>query len=214
MEEPIIVLGMHRSGTSAVAGVMNHLGVDMGRVGEPMPDNPRGHWEDLDLMALNRDLLKLAGGEWYLPPPHQAVMAAGEGMADRLADWWNLRSSSGPWGAKDPRLCLTLDAWLAQKPVSVRPRYVVVSRNPWASAKSLEKRHGGQLSLWFTLTGYYLNNLGQKLDDLGDFLPMQFENLIARPRDEVARLADWLGVEVTDQALEFVEPELDHQGQA
>src|SRR5262249_1740037 len=69
----IVVLGMHRSGTSALAGMLHHLGVALGD--ELMPataDNPRGYWEHRDIVAINDRLMTELGRTWHdvrpLPP--------------------------------------------------------------------------------------------------------------------------------------------------
>ena len=56
----VVVLGMHRSGTSMIASILNKLGVSMGKVmlGKT-PSNPLGHFEDKDFYNLNRKILKL-----------------------------------------------------------------------------------------------------------------------------------------------------------
>ena len=56
----IVVLGMHRSGTSAISAGMQVLGVEFGdRLLPPVKgDNDKGYWEDIDLCALNVKCLK------------------------------------------------------------------------------------------------------------------------------------------------------------
>ena len=50
----IIVLGMHRSGTSALTGVLNRVGVNLGdNLVAPEADNPAGYWENLDVNNAN-----------------------------------------------------------------------------------------------------------------------------------------------------------------
>jgi hypothetical protein len=60
-----IVLGMHRSGTSALAGMLHHLGVELGdRLMQASPDNPRGYWEHRDIVAVNHKLMAELGCSW------------------------------------------------------------------------------------------------------------------------------------------------------
>src|SRR6185312_12242151 len=62
----ILVLGMHRSGTSAVTRVLNLLGADLGsRLVAPAADNPAGFWEHADAVKINDDLLQALGRTWY-----------------------------------------------------------------------------------------------------------------------------------------------------
>src|SRR5690606_4349244 len=63
--EAIIVLGMHRSGTSAVSGVLAKLGAQAPRsLMPPTQDNPRGYWESSELMKFHDRVLESAGHRW------------------------------------------------------------------------------------------------------------------------------------------------------
>ena len=67
----VYVLGMHRSGTSALARVIDLLGVPVADDGllAPSEDNPAGYWEPLDLVLFNQVLLRELGGRTMAPPP-------------------------------------------------------------------------------------------------------------------------------------------------
>src|SRR5580700_7972119 len=61
----LVVLGMHRSGTSALAGMLHHLGVALGnRLMPATSDNPRGYWEHAEIVAANERLLASLGWGW------------------------------------------------------------------------------------------------------------------------------------------------------
>src|ERR1700722_9316263 len=61
----LIVLGMHRSGTSALTGVLHHLGVALGeRLMPTSPDNPRGYWEHNDIVDVDHRLMATFGRTW------------------------------------------------------------------------------------------------------------------------------------------------------
>lgn len=61
----LVVLGMHRSGTSSVAGALALLGAAPPRtLMEPGEDNPRGFWESLVLMEVNDSLLAAGASNW------------------------------------------------------------------------------------------------------------------------------------------------------
>lgn len=68
---PICITGMHRSGTSMIARMLNICGVYLGKPDELMPpaaDNPDGFWEHLGFRQLNDDILALNGAAWDFPP--------------------------------------------------------------------------------------------------------------------------------------------------
>src|SRR5579864_4713795 len=61
----LVVLGMHRSGTSALTGMLHHLGVALGdRLMAATPDNPRGYWEHGDIVAIHERLMATLGWGW------------------------------------------------------------------------------------------------------------------------------------------------------
>src|SRR5258706_8380174 len=72
-QDIICVLGMHRSGTSLLARILNLLGVDLGPAEvlttEPIAHNPKGYWEHHEITAISDAILKRYGGSWDEPPP-------------------------------------------------------------------------------------------------------------------------------------------------
>lgn len=141
----IVISGMHRSGTSAVARVVNLLGVDLGaedRMMAPKPDNPTGFWEHASLSAFNDDLLGFLGGRWDDPP----VLLSGWEQDDALEPWREKAEAllEGQFegdiaGWKDPRMSLLLPFW--RTVVNIEPGVLVV-RSPSEVAGSLEARDG------------------------------------------------------------------------
>ncbi|QIB66325.1 hypothetical protein [Kineobactrum salinum] len=68
----VVILGMHRSGTSMVAGELVAAGLYAGAAEELLDaqeDNPVGFWERQDVVALNDQMLETAGGSWFSPRP-------------------------------------------------------------------------------------------------------------------------------------------------
>ena len=68
---PVAIAGMHRSGTSLVARLLNLCGLDLGppeKLTKPSPENPDGFWEYLEFVAVNDELLSRYGGTWNMPP--------------------------------------------------------------------------------------------------------------------------------------------------
>ncbi|HZU91583.1 MAG TPA: hypothetical protein VE993_20190, partial [Stellaceae bacterium] len=144
----VIVLGMHRSGTSALAGMLHHLGVELGgRLMPASPDNPRGYWEHLDIVAVNQTLMAALGRAWDdirpLPPGYERSAAGYE--ARRRFEAVLLRDFAGVglWGLKDPRLCrLAALLHAVLEKLGAAPRFVLVLRHPLEVAASLAGRDG------------------------------------------------------------------------
>jgi hypothetical protein len=127
----ITVLGMHRSGTSAIAGMLADHGVELGPVSEKNRFNPRGNREIRELNRLHDQVLERSGGSWWDPP---ARIRARSGDYRRRNEI--LGSIPGETiGVKDPRLLLVLELWH-----DLDPRPIGVIRNPAAVRESLERR--------------------------------------------------------------------------
>jgi hypothetical protein len=125
----IVVLGMHRSGTSLVAGALHKMGVHMGsRFREPDETSPYGYWEDLDWRDVNKRILNGAGGTWYDPPPLWRIEREVARLAPRIGQLVSERyNKHSLWGMKDPRTALSIPYLHLCFP-STAIRYVLVKR--------------------------------------------------------------------------------------
>lgn len=132
---PLIVLGMHRSGTSFLTGSLQLAGLDLGKHSTKDKHNPKGNRENADIVAFHNDVLAARGAAWNAPPDRDVVWTQDEQVRARalLAAY----DRSGPWGFKDPRSLLMLSAWAALCPDA---RFVGIFRNPVAVARSLVAR--------------------------------------------------------------------------
>jgi len=145
----IVVLGMHRSGTSAVTRVVNLLGADLGqRLMPPMPDsNEKGFWENLDAVDLDERVLTGIGRSWHdirhMPAGWLESAVADEARAaiKRLIE---TEFAAAPlWAVKDPRLCRLMPLWLpVLTELGVEPHILFVVRHPLEVAASLHARDG------------------------------------------------------------------------
>ncbi len=132
---PICVLGMHRSGTSCLTGLLEDAGVALGNVSKCNPHNLKGNQENRRIMHLHDAVLADAGASWYHPPaePLRWQPARLVGLAEILADYHDDRA----WAFKDPRTVFTLPGWLSALP---QLRFVGTFRHPLAVARSLQRR--------------------------------------------------------------------------
>jgi hypothetical protein len=153
--EGVVVLGMHRSGTSLVTRLVSLSGLGLCREDDLLvgdKSNPRGHWESISLLAFNRRLLEELGGTWFCPPtldPERLSRMLERHASDALA---RLRTHHPelPWVWKDPRTCLLMPFWSAV--LGERAAYVLVTRHPLEVSDSLARRSGCTrpfgLALW------------------------------------------------------------------
>lgn len=138
----VVVLGMHRSGTSMVTRMLHHAGFHIGRehrIMPPNPANPLGHYENLDIVDANDEALAELGGSWFSPPTCRG--AAADRVAPRLrAALAALLGEAGdrPVAVKDPRIGLLLPLWWPLLRDVLYP--VLTVRHPLEVARSLEER--------------------------------------------------------------------------
>ena len=157
----IIILGMHRSGTSAVSRLVNMMGAYFAPEEKRMaaaPENPKGFWERTDVMHLNNEILNAAGGSWDQVSQLDLEIINGpdrEKFGGRINDILLEMDAHRPWSLKDPRMCLTLPVWRDHLEI---PLFLFVSRNPVQVARSLEKRNGIPLFVGVALWEYYTVN--------------------------------------------------------
>ncbi|HUB27422.1 MAG TPA: hypothetical protein VL992_18495, partial [Tepidisphaeraceae bacterium] len=154
------VLGMHRSGTSALARLLNLLGADLGRtLLDASDDNPRGFWENRQIVDCHGELLQAVGSylDDFVP----------------LADGWELTAPVAPfrirlldvlrsefegvplWAFKDPRTCRLLPLWHQMlNQLAVSPCFILMVRPPAEVHESLAQRGGYPVnkSMLMTLT--------------------------------------------------------------
>ena len=154
----IVILGMHRAGTSALTRVLSLLGCDLPKtLMQATPTNEAGHWESDAIYKLNDRILESAGSAWHdwtefnpgwfaSPKAEQFKEEAVEVIEDEFG-------GSRLFVLKDPRTCRLLPFWRdVLEDCDVRPLGLLPIRNPLEVAASLQKRNGfepalGQL-LW------------------------------------------------------------------
>ena len=160
----LLVLGMHRGGTSATAGLLAQLGARSPAT--PMRadrNNPHGYWESDRLFRLHDRLLAGAGSAWDDWGPLDAARLAGAGEAGgsaraALADAFTAEFGEVPAAGdlvvvKDPRICRFLPLWLATlADLGAEAKAVLPLRHPLEVAASLARRDGTEpeaaLLLW------------------------------------------------------------------
>ncbi|WP_313574520.1 hypothetical protein [Brevundimonas sp.] len=158
MRLAFVVLGMHRSGTSSVAGLLALLGATPPRtLMGPKPDNPKGFWESEVLMTFDDEILSRAGSVWDDPEPLDQRIFAGEpgtNLRQRAAE--KLHEEFGEADTiviKDPRICRFYPFWRqVLESAGYQPFAVLPIRDPAEVAASLHGRNGMPvdkgLALW------------------------------------------------------------------
>ncbi len=173
----VVILGMHRSGTSMVAGALANAGLFVGLDDDLLrdqDDNPHGFYERTDVVSLNDAILAAVRGSWFDPPLEMSVQRE---YCVELSVILDRLSNDGPWLLKDPRMCLTWPVWEAQL---TDAHLLYVYRNPLSVAKSLASRHGFPYLMGLALWEYYNSRILEMLQGR-QFTALSFDALSENP---------------------------------
>jgi GT2 family glycosyltransferase len=219
----ILVAGMHRSGTSAAARVINLLGADIASdLFDSIPgDNDRGFWESAATYALHDRLFAALDSAWddpySLPDGWRETDAAREAKRAIHAHIDGEFADSRTFVVKDPRATRVLALWLeVLDELRVEPIVVIPFRNPIEIALSLERRDG--LPLAQSLLCYIQGNLDVEWASRGRRRIFHlYDDLIADWRSFAAKLANIGGPDgkaldpaVVGELDRFLSPQLRH----
>jgi len=202
----VIVLGMHRSGTSMISGVLEKLGVDMVKRGlSKNVGNPLGYFEDEGFYNLNERILKIAGGSWYDVPDKDELEFIREKDSKIDLSVTNLikNRESELWGFKDPRTCITIDFYL---PHLKNPYFIVTHRNKEDIVKSFKKRDGTNEFGDEELVDTYRERIDSFFKEHPNLnrLDIDFEKAIDEPKKTVKRIAKFLKIKKNKDAINFI----------
>ncbi|MCF6148434.1 MAG: sulfotransferase [Candidatus Kuenenia sp.] len=147
--QPVIIIGMHRSGTTMLASLLEQLGLF---IGVKKQEND----ESLFFFKLNDWLLRQANASWDNPhnfnfintvfkervlrvlKQHLKGMRRIEYLGfEKFLRYKDIRHVDFPWGWKDPRNTFTIDVW---KDIFPHPKLLHIYRNPIDVANSARKR--------------------------------------------------------------------------
>jgi hypothetical protein len=214
---------MHRSGTSAVTGVLVRLGAAAPRtLLPPADDNPLGFWESAPLLAFHDRLLHAAGSEWDLwsrVVPENMAVDIRQPLEDEFGALLEQEfGESALFAVKDPRMCRLMPFWLhALRARDIRIGVVLALRHPFEVAQSLSRRDGVTaehgLLLWLRHVLDSEVTTREASRTIADY-----EELLRDWRGAVARIGADLGIEWpvlepdAAQAIDaFVQPAMRHQ---
>jgi hypothetical protein len=156
--QALVVAGMHRSGTSAMARLLSLSGATLPeRVMDPGPDNPLGYWEPWEMVALDDEILEAVDSRWdnvFAVKDNDRAWAARGRFLDKAKDFLTYNfGDQDLLVMKDPRSSILAGFWRqALDEIAVDPVYVIMVRHPLEVADSLLARNGSprakSLLLW------------------------------------------------------------------
>lgn len=217
----IFVLGMGRSGTSAITRVLSLCGA---RLPEPLlgasASNLTGHWEPIDAININNAFLSRYGASWYDPTlrlqgeidfsaqERETYIEQIRAFIERCHAGWVLV-------IKEPRIVALADFWFeASRRASITAKVVIPIRHPDQVAASLAARDGVSAELSNVLWLKY-NFLAERSSRHLPRVFVEYLNLLSDWRKEIGRIAERLAVDLSDAdeaaISRFLDPNLHRQ---
>jgi hypothetical protein len=212
----VMVLGMHRSGTSLCAHVLSALGLDMtdnmAAPGweAPRPENPKGHWERWEIVEFHDRILNLLNRSLW---PRGADGLPSVSLAHDFSlpvAWWadprvaelrreitvflQQRMGAGYFGFKDPRTVRLMPMWhQIMSELKLAPRIVYCLRNPAQVARSLHVRDGFNIEMgeyrWLTYNIDFF-----RYTKASEFCTIEYESWFEEPHANLAKLRGFLNI--------------------
>lgn len=202
MSRVVCIVGMHRSGTSCLAGSLQEAGLHLGDVFRVGRHNLKGNRENGRVMALQEAVLVHGGGTWQQPPEQVSWSDFHRAERDSIIASYN---GASIWGFKDPRTLLLIDFWREALPNLMA---VGTLRHPRCVAESLQKRGGGSIEEWLDLWVQYNGRL-LALHQSEPFPIVRFDLGEQAYRRSLMAAMDRLGLRVPAR-LTFFDPLLRH----
>lgn len=208
----VLPLGVGRSGTSIIAGLLHNLGVYMGRDFIPIDSyNIHGYFEDKEIMLLQSKLLHSINRSWWNPPLSDLELKnCDQTIISELRSIIADRSNcEGVWGWKDPRTKFLLPLY---SDLLDNVHYIIVFRDVLATAMSIMKRDKiDEIAAYYVIQSHT-----NKLYDIifkrqSPTLIMSFQDFFNRPEFEIDRICDFIGIgKQGDRLRTFIDPNEKH----
>lgn len=219
-KEIVVVLGMHRSGTSLVTHIISESGYDAGtNLLGPKADNVEGFFEDIDIYQFNSHLCDFLGITWksteefYLHPTNILNDLIDNEFEIKALEILNTKLLvSNKIVIKEPRMSILLPFWeKVFKQLNISIKYVFSVRNPVAIEQSLIKRDA--LKSYDASALWYIYNYEIISCASFDMYVVEYEDLLQNPKKVINRLWDYLKVDETldiDEVIKLVKSNLNH----
>lgn len=217
----IVVLGMHRSGTSALTRALKVVGVDLGdNLMQPIAKiNEKGFFEDLDINKFNDYLLNKMDSIWcspQIPQTNQLEILNNPTDINTAIDLLNSKINNvAIFGFKDPRVTVLLPFWQnIFKICNLNVNYLIAIRNPLSVAKSLEKRDRFSVQKGLFLWAQYMLASLEYTNQQNRVL-VSYEQLMLNPNLQLQKISEAFNLPINDQELkiftnEFLDSSLQH----
>ncbi len=196
----VLVLGMHRSGTSLCSHILSALGVDMADDIGVDVGNDMGHWERWEIAEFHDRIFSLFNRD-YWGPFHDFILPVAWWADPRVAQirceiaaFLKKRMGDAYFGFKDPRTVRLMPVWhQIFNELKLAPKLVLCLRNPAQIARSLKARDGldpeiGEYRWLVHMIDFfrYASNF--------DFCTVEYEEWFNNPSANIGKLQKFLGL--------------------
>jgi|GEM_PF-133664 len=217
----IVILGMHRSGTSALTGLLQILGLELGNnLDGPAFYNVKGLFEQSDINRLNILILKKLNSSWDDIYPLSEEWFHDININDiKLQIKQVIVQNFGlcsVFGIKEPRIAILLPLYLEMfEEMAIELHFVIIKRNKEEVACSLLKRDGFAYDKSCALYDKYANNI-EKYTNGYSRTYVDFNELVNNPKQVITKLKNELDISLGDfddlkaEIYEFIDPNLKH----
>ncbi len=207
-DDPVIVLGMHHSGTSILAEILHRSGVFM-------QANMRHH-ESKFFVEINDELVLGGGANWAKLPimPVAEVMSKLEAVRRRVAKKGLQKylaagyDGGSRWGFKDPRTCVTLPLYLEIFP-SAQLLHIVRNENDVAASLSANEKRGvgrnADLKFWQELQRQYVERAREFGGRHNAYYEFRYEEFCLNPVESMQKVFTFLDLPFTKATIGFLQ---------
>lgn len=219
MKTCVIVTGMHRSGTSLCAGIVNILGAEIGAVlGPRIGINDKGYFEHKKIMRNNQYLLESLKLDWKSTSnlPTNWVKTT-QSFADKAKELiTGSFDSSDLFCIKDPRICRLFPMWTkVLSDLGINVRVIFCVRHPYDVASSLHRRdkipQNKAIELWQIYNKEFLDNM------YNDVVFCQYNEILDKSEEFIKKITHFINHHklkdyslIKDSVGSFVEKDLCH----
>ncbi|MEP9409906.1 MAG: hypothetical protein HRF42_00610 [Candidatus Brocadia sp.] len=207
----IVVLGIPRNGTSAVAGILYNLGVFMGNyLWEATPANPKGFFEDKEFWHIHQKMHKETTCDSSLDYPPLRFSPTPQTLQE-YSELIKKREELKLWGIKDPMMCFALPYFL--EIVKTDIKLIIVRRPFHESARSLvTSGFCKSINRATDRQGKYLYAMEEALSELNKgvypILEINYQDLLCNSKKTITGIAKFIGVKLANKAVKFIDPTL------
>lgn len=217
-----IILGMHRSGTSTLAGVLHLNKISMGTYKNfwprPLAQNPKGFYENYEFRKINDLLLQEVG---YDVKSYETNIPTLIPSKKRFIEMEKLILKSNQnfenWGWKDPRTCLTINVWMEiikKLKIENEVKIIFVTRNALSVSRSLNKRNDLPIEMGLKIWKTYTEKAFKFCQSSNsNIFYCSFEQLLERPNYTCEKLFNFLDMDWNSKVIEkFIDKDISTSG--